>query len=137
MRSLGRPMAHEINTALIYWVDKQQLPMAHTPDVDVHEVRTAIETHSAAMQAQGCVTQFRRRNPRYANVDRFGLHMQAVLRHSGVRVARAQEFIAPGRTVAANHIDFTTGIVERRGQVVEKVEQARIEMTHISGTVVA
>ena len=38
MRSLGRPMAHEINTALIYWVDKQQLPMAHTPDVDVHEV---------------------------------------------------------------------------------------------------
>src|ERR1700729_2907251 len=63
--------------------------------------------------------------------------MQAVLRHAGVRVASAQEFVAPGRTVAANHIDFTTGIVERRGQVVDKVEEARIEMADISSTVVA
>ena len=62
--------------------------------------------------------------------------MQAVLRHAGVRVARAQEFVAPGRTVAANHIDFTTGIAERRGQVVEKVEEARIKMAHVSCAVV-
>ncbi len=54
-----------------------------------------------------------------------------------MRVARAQEFVARGRAVAANHIDFTTGIVERRGQVVEKIEKPRIEMAHISGTVVA
>jgi hypothetical protein len=59
------------------------------------------------------------------------------LRHAGVRAARAQEFVAPGRTVAANHIDFTSGVAERRGQVVEKVEEVRIEMTHISGTVIA
>ena len=58
--------------------------------------------------------------------------MQAVLGHAGVRVARAQEFVAPGRTVAANHIDFTAGIPERRGQVIEKVEKPGIEMTHIS-----
>src|SRR6202020_3289653 len=63
--------------------------------------------------------------------------MQAVLRHAGVRVASAQEFVAPGRTVAANHIDFSTGIAERCGQVVEKVEEARIEMADISSTVVA
>src|SRR5580658_5739590 len=63
--------------------------------------------------------------------------MQAVLRHAGVGVARAQELVAPGRAVAANHIDFAAGIGERRGQVVEKVEEPRIEMTHISGAVVA
>jgi len=111
--------------------------MAHSPDIDVHKVRSAIVPHSTAMQAQGCVAQFRRRNPTQANVDRFGLHMEAVLGHAGVRVARTQEFVAPWRTVAANHIDFTTGIAERRRQLVEKVEEARIEMAHISGTVVA
>ena len=56
---------------------------------------------------------------------------------SGVRTTSAQEFVAPGSTVAADHIDLTTGIAERRGQVVEKVEEARIEMTHISGAVIA
>jgi hypothetical protein len=63
--------------------------------------------------------------------------MQAVLRHAGVRVARAKEFVAPWRTVAANHIDFTTRTAERRDKVVEQVEEARIEMAYISGTVVA
>ena len=57
-------MAHEINTALFYWSVKQQLPMAHTADVNVHEVRAAIVPHSSAMQAQGCVTQLRRRDPK-------------------------------------------------------------------------
>ena len=103
----------------------------------MYEVRAAIVPHPSAMQAQGCVTQLRGRNPRQANVDCFGLHMQAVLRHSGMRAARAQEFIAPWRAVAANHIDFTAGIGERRGQVVKKVKEVRIEMMHISGAVIA
>jgi hypothetical protein len=45
-------MAHEINTALFCWSVEKQLPRAHTPDVDVHEVRAAIVPYSAAMQAQ-------------------------------------------------------------------------------------
>ena len=110
--------------------------MAHTPNVDMHEVRAAIVAHSSAMQAHGCVTQLRGRNSGQANVDCFGLHMQAVLCHAGVRVARAQKFVAPGCTVAANHIDFTSGIAERRDQVVEKVEEARIEMADIFSTVI-
>jgi len=63
--------------------------------------------------------------------------MQTVLGHASVRAARAQEFVALGRTVAANHVDFTPGIAERGSQVVEKVEEMRIEMTHVSGTVIA
>ena len=57
-----RARAHEINTNLFYLERERQLPMAHTPDVDVHEVRAAIVPYSSAMQAQGCVTQLRRRN---------------------------------------------------------------------------
>jgi hypothetical protein len=62
--SLGAGMAHEINTALFYWSVSQRLPVAHAADVDVHEVRAAIIPHSSAMQAQGCVTQLRRWNPK-------------------------------------------------------------------------
>jgi hypothetical protein len=43
---------------------EKDLPVAHTPDVDVHEVRTAIVPHSSAMQAQCRVTQLRRGNSR-------------------------------------------------------------------------
>jgi hypothetical protein len=89
------------------------------------------------MQAQCRVTQLRGRNSRQADVDCLSLHVQAVLRHAGMRTARAEEFVAPGRTVAANHIDFTARIAERCGQVVKKVEQVRIEMPHISGAVIA
>jgi len=60
-----------------------------------------------------------------------------MLRHARVRAARAQEFIAPWRAVAANHIDFAIGIAERRGQVVEKIEEVGIEVAHISGTMIA
>jgi hypothetical protein len=63
--------------------------------------------------------------------------MQAMLRDARVRAARAKKFVAPGRTVAANHVDFTTRIAKRRGKVVQKIEETRIEMMHISGTVVA
>ena len=33
----------------------KRLPVAHTPNVDVHEVRAAIVSHSSALKAQGCV----------------------------------------------------------------------------------
>src|SRR5262249_36788352 len=62
--------------------------------------------------------------------------MQAVPCYSSVWAACTQEFVAPWRAVPANHIDFTTGIPERSGKVVEKIEEARIEMPDISGTVV-
>ena len=43
---------------------KKALPLAHTPDVDVHEVRTTIVTDSSPMQAQGHIPKLRRRDPR-------------------------------------------------------------------------
>ena len=60
--SLGA-WAHENNTAPFMAGRKLQLPMAHTPDVDVHEVRAAIVPHSSAMQTKSSVAQLRRQNP--------------------------------------------------------------------------
>jgi len=52
-------------------------------------------------------------------------------------VAGPQEFVAPGRAVSTDHVDLAAGIVERRGKVVEQIKQMGIEMTYLSGTMVA
>ena len=45
-----------ILAAVSRWSVKQQLPVAHTPNVDMNKVGTAIVPHSSALEAQGCVT---------------------------------------------------------------------------------
>jgi hypothetical protein len=112
------------------------LPMPYASHVDMHEVGTAIVTNSSAAQAKGGIAQLRSRNPWQANVDRFGLHVQAVESHAAMRTAGAQEFVAPGSTVSADHVDLAAGIAKGRGQIVEKVEQVRIEMPHASRAVI-
>jgi len=52
------------HSVLLYLSLEQQLPMAHTPNIDVHEVGAAIVPHSSAMQAQGRVPQLRGWNPK-------------------------------------------------------------------------
>ena len=54
-----------------------------------------------------------------------------------MRTAVPQEFVTPRRTVSADHIDLPTGIIERRSQVVEQIEQVEIEMMNVSRTMVA
>jgi hypothetical protein len=54
-----------------------------------------------------------------------------------MRAAGTQEFVAPWRSVSANNVDLTAGIVQGRDQVVEQVEQVRIEVTYLSSTMVA
>src|SRR5271165_1360753 len=51
--------------------------------------------------------------------------------------ASTQKFIAPGCAVSADYVDLTTGVVKRRGQLAEQVEQMRIEMAHLSGAMIA
>ena len=113
------------------------LPAAHAPHIHVNEVGSAIVAHSSAMQAQRGIPKGGRRNPWQANVDRFCLHVKTVAGHARVRASRTQELVAPGRAVSADHINFTARIVERSGQVVEHVEQARIEMVYLSRAMVA
>ena len=62
--------------------------------------------------------------------------MKTVASYAGVRAAGAKEFVAPGRAVAADHIDLAAGIIERQREVVEQVKEPRIEVMHLSRTVV-
>ena len=57
--------------------------------------------------------------------------------HARVGAAGTQEFVAPGRAVSTDNVDLTAGIVQRRGQVVEEVEQVGIKMTYFSRAMVA
>ena len=52
-------MAHEINIAPYLFIEviEQALPVAHTTDVEVHEVGAPVVSHSSAMQVQGCVSK--------------------------------------------------------------------------------
>jgi hypothetical protein len=63
--------------------------------------------------------------------------VKTVESHARVRAAGTQEFIAPWSAVPTDNVDLAAGIVQRRGQVVEQVEQVGIEMTYLSRTMVA
>ncbi len=49
----------------------------------------------------------------------------------------AKEFVAPGRSLAADHINFKIGIPESGNQVVEQVEYPGIILMNFAGAVVA
>jgi hypothetical protein len=87
---------------------------------------------ASAMEAEGGVAQLRGGYPGYTNIDRHGLHMEAVLGYA-VSVA-AEVFIAPWRPVAAYDIDLGIGTAQSYGQVVEKIKHTRIV---VAGAVVA
>src|SRR5208283_3427639 len=97
---------------------ESQLPLTQASNVHMHKVGTAIVTNSPAMQAQRGIPHCCRRNPRYANVDGFCLHVKTMTSHARVCAAGTQEFVAPWRAVSADHVDLTAGIVQGRGQIV-------------------
>ncbi len=90
---------------------------------------------AAAMQAEGRIAKLGSGHTGDANIDRHGLHVEAVFGHA-VPVA-AQVFIAPGRAVAAYDIDFGIGMSQGHGQIMQKIEDARIIVVNIAGAVVA
>lgn len=48
----------------------------------------------------------------------------------------AQVFVAPRRSVTANHINLGSGVAQGGDKVVEQIEDARIVRLHIAGAVV-
>ena len=86
---------------------RAKLPATHAPYVHVYEVGATVIANSSAMQTQGSVPHLRRWNSRQADVDRLCLHVKAMLSHASMRTASAQEFIAPGSAVSADHVNFS------------------------------
>ena len=87
------------------------------------------------MQAESRIAELGSAHARYTNIDRHGLHVQAVLRHA-VSVS-AEIFIAPGCAVAAHDIDLGIRTPKRHGQIMQKIEHARIVVANIAGPVIA
>ena len=113
------------------------LPAPHPSHVNVHEVRSGVISHSPAMQAERRVAQFGGGDSRQANVNGLCLHVEAMLGHTGVGAAGAEEFVGLRGAVAADHVDFTPRIVHRLGQVIQQVKQSGIEVMNIAGAVIA
>ena len=51
--------------------------------------------------------------------------------------AGSQELIAPWRAVSADDIDLAAVVVEGQSEIVEKIEEPRIEMMHCARSVIA
>ncbi len=59
------------------------LPSPDPSDVHMNKFRFRIVSHSAAVEAESKVAQFRSGYARNANVNGFPLHVQAVRSHAG------------------------------------------------------
>jgi hypothetical protein len=50
---------------------------------------------------------------------------------------RAQKLIAPGRAVPADDVDYGIGLAQLSGEIVQQVENPRVVVADVAGTVVA
>jgi hypothetical protein len=63
--------------------------------------------------------------------------MKAVPSHACVWAAGTQELVAPRGAVSADYVDFALGVIQRHSQVVEQVEEVRIEVVYVTRTMIA
>ena len=101
----------------------------------MNELRLGIETDSPAVERNSSVAQDGRRNPRYSDIDRLPFHVQAM--RGDARSSGPQEFVAPGCAITADDINFRSCPANQVGQIVEKVKQPFVQLTHVAGTMIA
>jgi len=89
----------------------EELPPAHATHIDVHKIGASIVADPATTQFQSSIPHCRSRNARQPDVNRFRLHVKAMLRDTSVRASMPQKLIAPRGAVSANHIDFAANIM--------------------------
>ncbi len=101
----------------------------------MHELLPRIVADPAAMHAESGIAQSCGIHAGHPDINSHRLHVQAVL-SDRPRMA-AEKSIAPRRAVTTDHIDFRIRVAESTGQIVQQIEQPRIEMVDRSGAVVA
>jgi hypothetical protein len=99
------------------------------------EAGAGIITHATAAERESGIAQRPGIDSRDANIDRVRLHMQAVF--CDARGARAEEFIAPGGTVAADDIDFPARMTDGGREIGKNVEDAMIVVLDVTGAMIA
>src|SRR5208283_1514870 len=87
------------------------------------------------MQRQRSISQLLGRNAGHPDVNGHCLHVEAIAGHA--MPMRAEEFVAPGRAVAADDINLEIGIPQRHSQVVQQVEDSGIVLVNFAGAVVS
>ena len=91
--------------------------MTDPADVDVDEIRAGIVADAAARQRQGKVSEAGCAYARQPDVDRLGLHVEAVA--SDPNGMGPQKLVARRRAIAADDLNFSTGVSHRRNQIGE------------------
>jgi hypothetical protein len=107
--------------------------VADASHVDVNKVGGRVVTDAAAMQLESGVSKASSRKTGQADVDGFGLHVEAVHRDTGVSMTGAQELVGLRCAIAANHVDLAVGPVNRCKQIVQQVEDARVVVMNLAG----
>src|SRR5271154_937108 len=99
------------------------------------EVGVRIVAHAAALQGQRGAAELEGVDAGHAQVDGFRLDVQTVFGDAvGVR---AQRFVGAGRAIAADDVELAAGMADGGGEGRENVVEARIEVAHFVGVVVA
>lgn len=126
----------QVGTALVSRLGRTvQTPLADAPNIHVEEIGLRIISDAAAVQSERNLAQPGRFYSGDADVDRFGLHVQAVLCHSD-RVG-TKIIVAPGGTVTADDVNFRARMSDRRLQIRQEIVQLRIEMANVARSMVA
>jgi hypothetical protein len=101
----------------------------------MNEIRSRIISYAAAPESQGRVPKLQSRCTRKADIDRFREHMKTVLRHAD-RV-RPEILVARRRSISADDVNLGVGAAHGSGGIRQNVENPRVVVMHLSGTVVA
>jgi len=85
----------------------------------VNEVGVRVVAYAAAMQSESGLAQLERVDTWHAQVDGFRLNVQAVLGDSGG--VSAQRFVRRRSAVAADNVNLTVGMANRRSEIEEDI----------------
>ena len=111
--------------------------MADASGIDVHEIRGWIVADAAELQRTCGNAQVVEPHPRHPDVDRLAVHVQAVARHAGGgSAALTQQVVGSCRPIAGDDVERLIRF-ERAAQLVQQVEQLRIDRFDLVGAKVA
>lgn len=110
-------------------------PRAGAACIDMNEGRARVITDAATAERKSSIVQRQGVNSRDADVNRVSLHVLAVLGHS--RRAGAKEFVARGIAIPTDDVDLRIWMAHSGSEIGKNVENMRIILLYLVGTMVA
>ena len=110
-------------------------PRADAARIDMNEGRARVIADAAPTERNRSIVQRQGVNSWDADVNRVSLHVLAVLGHS--RRAGTKEFIAPGIAIPTNDVDLRIRTTHSGSEIGKNVENMRIIVLYLAGTMVA